>query len=222
MQMLNDSTVSQEERILAAAKELFVKKGFEETSMGDIAAAAGITRPALHYYFRTKERLFQAVFGGILQSLAPGIEDILAQDDGIMEKLSRLVDIYLDTFLREPSLPLFVMMEIQRDARHLVETAVRLDFARYVEMIASYFTSEMDAGRIRRVPLYVIFYTFFGLLAYPFLTRDLLGVISAGAGRDFESVVRSWKPYIVFYLRNLLSTGSVGEKPAFLCASTGA
>lgn len=220
--MQNDSTVSHEERILAAAKELFVKKGFEETSMGDIAAAAGITRPALHYYFRTKERLFQAVFGGILQSLAPGIEDILARNDGVMEKLSRLVDIYLDTFLREPSLPLFVMMEMQRDARHLVDTAIRLDFARYVEKVAAYFTSEMDAGRIRRVPLYVVFYTFFGLLAYPFLTKDLLGVISSGAGRDFESVVRSWKPYIVFHLKNLLSTDSADGKPVFSCVSAGA
>ena len=199
-----DSTL-QERRIVEAAKSLFVLKGFDETSMCDIASAAGVTRPALHYYFRTKERMFHAVFGDILKSLAPSIEEILLQDTTAIEKLSRFVDIYLEKFIQEPSLPLFIMMEIHRDAAHLVDTASRLDIRQYVSRIASYLTSEMECGHIRKVPLYTIFYTFFGLLAYPFLTRNLAERVFFGPPDDFEAVIRSWKPYVMKQLETLLS-----------------
>ena len=48
-----------EQNVIACAHRLFIEKGYVNTSMSDIAAAVGITRPALHYYFRTKERLFR-------------------------------------------------------------------------------------------------------------------------------------------------------------------
>lgn len=50
-----------EYQIIETAKQLFIEKGFVETSMSDIAAKVGINRPTLHYYFRTKDRMFQAV-----------------------------------------------------------------------------------------------------------------------------------------------------------------
>lgn len=46
-----------EKKIIEAAKELFIENGFAETSMSDIAAKVGINRPALHYYFRTKDKM---------------------------------------------------------------------------------------------------------------------------------------------------------------------
>ena len=66
-----------EKKIIEAAKELFIENGFAETSMSDIAAKVGINRPALHYYFRTKDKMFQAVFGNIILSFIPKIHDII-------------------------------------------------------------------------------------------------------------------------------------------------
>ena len=65
-----------EKKIIEAAKELFIENGFAETSMSDIAAKVGINRPALHYYFRTKDKMFQAVFGNIILSFIPKIHEI--------------------------------------------------------------------------------------------------------------------------------------------------
>ena len=48
-------------RILQAAKELFVEQGFHSTSMSQIAEKSGITQSMLHYYFGSKQGLFQAV-----------------------------------------------------------------------------------------------------------------------------------------------------------------
>ena len=63
-----------EHKIIEAAKATFLKKGYKDTNMAEIAAEVGLTRPAMHYYFRTKERLFQAVFGDILMSFIPQIK----------------------------------------------------------------------------------------------------------------------------------------------------
>ena len=52
-----------EPRIIEAAKRVFVRKGYEAATMSDVAAEVGIGRTALHYYYRTKEILFDAIFG---------------------------------------------------------------------------------------------------------------------------------------------------------------
>ena len=74
-----------EKKIIEAAKELFIENGFAETSMSDIAAKVGINRPALHYYFRTKDKMFQAVFGNIILSFIPKIHDIIIQQTCLRE-----------------------------------------------------------------------------------------------------------------------------------------
>ena len=56
-----------EQQIIKTAQQLFIEKGFVETSMSDIAATVGINRPTLHYYFRTKDKMFKAVFGSIIE-----------------------------------------------------------------------------------------------------------------------------------------------------------
>lgn len=49
-----------EQQIIKTAQQLFIEKGFVETSMSDIAATVGINRPTLHYYFRTKDKNVQS------------------------------------------------------------------------------------------------------------------------------------------------------------------
>ncbi|WP_347394970.1 TetR/AcrR family transcriptional regulator, partial [Parabacteroides leei] len=64
--MSKEEAITMESRILEAAKQVFVTKGYEATKMGDVAAKAGIGRTALHYYYRTKEMLFDAIFDQLM------------------------------------------------------------------------------------------------------------------------------------------------------------
>ncbi|MCD8079789.1 MAG: TetR/AcrR family transcriptional regulator [Bacteroides sp.] len=50
------SVQTPEEKIIEVARRLFVENGYQKTHMSAIAAAAGINRPTLHYYYRTKEK----------------------------------------------------------------------------------------------------------------------------------------------------------------------
>ena len=116
-----------EKKIIEAAKELFIENGFAETSMSDIAAKVGINRPALHYYFRTKDKMFQAVFGNIILSFIPKIHDIIIQQDKpVSESIGEIVDAYYKVFTENPCLPLFMVREMHRDMNHLSDTIKEL------------------------------------------------------------------------------------------------
>ena len=87
-----------EYQIIETAKQLFIEKGFVETSMSDIAAKVGINRPTLHYYFRTKDRMFQAVFGSIVMSLLPKVQEIIQQELPFIDRVSLILDKYITLF----------------------------------------------------------------------------------------------------------------------------
>lgn len=196
---------SLESNIIEAARCLFMENGYAETSMCDIAAKVGIKRPVLHYYFRTKDKMFQAVFGTIAQSMVPTVEDILFQKGmSFEERARRLVDAYYNMFLQNPSLPLFIVREINRDAGHLIEAVLSSPVKPYMENLALLLKEGQEEGMLRPIPLNMVFYTFYGLLIFPFLTRNFSGCLAGDDGKPFESIIEEWKPYVVSQIVDLL------------------
>ena len=194
-----------EQQIIKTAQQLFIEKGFVETSMSDIAAKVGINRPGLHYYFRTKERMFQAVFGEIVLFLLPKIQDIVLQKDKpVTERVGGVIDAYFEVFSENPRLPLFVMRESNRDVNHLINTLADLRLERNFLEIARSLQDEMDSGRLKPVPLRFVFFTFYSLLIMPFVMKDLCASLFLEKGESFEEMFARWKPYIVMQMDNLL------------------
>ena len=194
-----------ETKIIEVAKQQFIENGFAETSMSDIAAKVGINRPGLHYYFRTKERMFQAVFGEIVLFLLPKIQDIVLQKDKpVTERVGGVIDAYFEVFSENPRLPLFVMRESNRDVSHLINTLADLRLERNFLEIARSLQDEMDSGRLKPVPLRFVFFTFYSLLIMPFVMKDLCASLFLEKGESFEEMFARWKPYIVMQMDNLL------------------
>lgn len=96
-----------EPRIIEAAKRVFVRKGYEAATMSDVAAEVGIGRTALHYYYRTKEILFDAIFGQLLSSLLPNIDRVLDEKSTMLEKMPVIVDLYMGNCSCEPDVSEF-------------------------------------------------------------------------------------------------------------------
>jgi len=188
-----------EKKIVEAAKELFIENGFAETSMSDIAAKVGINRPVLHYYFRTKDKMFQAVFGNIILSFIPRIHDIIIQQDKpVSESIGEIVDAYYKVFTENPCLPLFMVREMHRDMDHLSTTFTHS---------RSVLQEEMNGGRLKTVPLPFVFYTFYSALTVPFLTKNLSASFFLEKEDTFEDILVQWKPYIVRQMEALLVVG---------------
>ncbi|MGO1671886.1 MAG: TetR/AcrR family transcriptional regulator [Sphingobacterium sp.] len=103
-----------EERIIDAARQVFIQKGYSATRTRDIADKAGINLALLNYYFRSKEKLFQLIMEEKMQLLFSVIFPV-ANDEHLTldEKLRLLIENYIDMLLENPDLPLFVIGEIK-------------------------------------------------------------------------------------------------------------
>ena len=98
-----------ENQILIAAREVFISKGFEGARMQEIADHAGINKALLHYYFRSKDKLFEAVFSEVAGNLFPAMAQIFIAELGVKEKITFLVKIYLKGISENPFIPAFVL-----------------------------------------------------------------------------------------------------------------
>ena len=200
-----------ETKIIRTAQQLFLEKGFVETSMSDIAATVGINRPTLHYYFRTKDKMFRAVFRNIVSAIIPEVQDIvLQQESPIQERISKVTDAYFRIFTAQPSLPFFLMREMQRDANLLLATISELAQELHLKKIVRSLQKEMESGKLKAVPLPFVFYTFYSLLTFPFLSKPVSAQLILQKGESFDQLLKQWKPYILMHMTNLLSAEKTG------------
>lgn len=110
-----------EERILESARQIFQAKGLQGARMQEIADKAGINKAMLHYYYRSKELLFEAVFEEAANRIFPKIVEFLNTDYPLFEKIERFVDYYLTTLLENKYMPAFVLNELNQNPERLVK-----------------------------------------------------------------------------------------------------
>ncbi|MFN8354269.1 MAG: TetR/AcrR family transcriptional regulator [Spirosomataceae bacterium] len=97
------------EKILVAAEKVFHAHGFKGTRTSLIAEEAGISRTMLHYYYSTKEALFQAVLTHTLNAVFTHIKRVLEPDMSLEALVNHLVDVVADLLEEKPGLPSFIV-----------------------------------------------------------------------------------------------------------------
>lgn len=101
-----------EKKIIQAAKEVFIEKGLQGARMQEIADRAGINKALLHYYFRSKDKMFDAVFQDIIHGLIPEFSKMVSPDMPVFELMRNFVEFYNKFFTENPFLPQFFFHEI--------------------------------------------------------------------------------------------------------------
>lgn len=194
-----------ENKIIDAARSVFIEKGYAETSMSEIAARVGINRPALHYYFRTKEKMFQAVFGSIVSSVVPKVFDALThKEKSISQRVEGIIDAYYALFLENPQLPMFMLRELNRDSDLLINTIQQFNVMDTVHNALASVQEEMNEGKLKKVSLQFTFYNFYSLLIFPFLTKDISTKVFRNDDKAFRAMLVEWKQNIIAQMQNLL------------------
>lgn len=194
-----------ENKIIEAARTVFIERGYAETSMSEIATKAGINRPVLHYYFRTKDKMFQAVFGSIVSSVIPQVLDaIMQREKSIAERIECIINAYYSLFESTPYLPLFMLRELNRDPELLIKTIMGLNITETMRKAITSLQEEMEEGKLKKVPLQFIFFNFYSLLTFPFLTIDISRKIFDNNEESFRKSLDEWKKNIIFQMENLL------------------
>ncbi|MEN8116079.1 MAG: TetR/AcrR family transcriptional regulator [Bacteroidota bacterium] len=161
-----------ENKILDAAQTVFIQKGMDGARMQEIANEAGINKALLHYYFRTKQKLFEAIFQMLFSQVFPNIETLVLSDLPIKEKLGTFIEKYIDLLLKNPFLPTFILKEINRDPEFLASVIKSQGIK--PEQIFEMLEKEMDAGKIRRMDPREIMVNMLGLSVFPFAAKPLM------------------------------------------------
>lgn len=189
-----------EEKIIAAAKELFTRKGYEQTSMSDIAMHVGINRPTLHYYFRTKEKMFMAVAGSIISAVIPKAQSVISSEIPFIEKLSQIIDYYLHTYLENPNLIFFIFNESRRDFE-LIKKIIQDELKDYIYSFIQLVKAEQQKGIIQDVPLAYITGFLLSQVTFPFIAKPILMNTICQSEDDFEHYINEWKTQIITNFR---------------------
>ena len=164
-----------EEKILNAAQNVFIKKGMDGARMQEIANEAGINKALLHYYFRTKEKLFNAIFKKVLGKILPNIMEMVHSDLPIEVKMGIFIENYIDLLIKNPFLPTFILKEMNRDP-DFIATVIKGNGIQ-PDKIFAMFEKEMDAGKIRRMDPRDLMVNILGLSIFPIAAKPLMTIL---------------------------------------------
>ena len=106
-----------EQSILKVAEQLFLDKGFNRTSTTEIARVVGCNQTLIHYYFRTKENLFNRIFEKKLEQIIPQLFELSQQKVSFLERIRQVIEIHFSILQQNPKLPRMILNELGTDPK---------------------------------------------------------------------------------------------------------
>ena len=104
-----------EEAILEVAEKLFLEKGFAMTSTTEIAKEVGCNQALVHYYFRTKDNLFNVIFEQKFKTFFQGVFEMKTMGNlSFQEKLRHIIETHFDLLRKNPKMPALILNELSR------------------------------------------------------------------------------------------------------------
>jgi AcrR family transcriptional regulator len=200
-----------ERRILDAARTVFIRRGTAGARMQEIAEEASVNQALLHYYFRSKERLGEAVFTEIAGRMFPAIIGILGGDFTIDEKIDRVVETYLDIMSRSPFLPGYILSElhhhperIPRLIGNVAGTSLSSALAPALDKLDRQLASEARKGRIRRISAQQFVVNLLSLCVFPFAARPMFRAAFDLDDEGFTRMIATRRKELPQFIRNAL------------------
>jgi TetR/AcrR family transcriptional regulator len=164
-----------EERIYEAARKVFIQKGMDGARMQEIADEAGMNKALLHYYFRSKENLFKAVFKDIFSKFFDKVRDALSSDVPLKEKLYVFIDNWIDMIQTNPYVPQFIINEINRDPK-VLKTLMFENGIGPQKILELFANNKKDYDASSVDPRHTLI-SILGMLIFPFAARPLMQMI---------------------------------------------
>lgn len=189
--MLINQTKDMEKTILEAATKLFLEKGFASTSTTEIAKEVGCNQALVHYYFRTKERLFEAVFAEKFQKFATNILEINKGDLSFEEKLRLKVESHFDMLLDNPKLPMLIAYEMNTNPDRL--TSMKEKLGDLPSIVFANFQTELDTefekGNIRKIMVLDLIFNILALNLSVFIIGPIMKSFAGLSDEEFKILI---------------------------------
>jgi len=171
--MTKTKDTTTEAAILNAAKSIFQRKGMDGARMQEIANEAGINKALLHYYYRSKQLLFEAVFKNAFKLLAPQLNKVLNSDDSLNDKIKNFTKNYISFTIKHPYLPNFIINELNRNPEFVQKLTSEKHFPT-ITKFKQQVTENVENGIIKPIKAEQLLIHILALNIFPFIASPLL------------------------------------------------
>jgi TetR/AcrR family transcriptional regulator len=191
---MSSITSEPEQKILDAAKKVFEEYGYNGARMQLIADEAGISKASLHYYFRSKENLFERIFDETMSDFMLLVSTWNNVTEDWELKLRKFI-IEFFTFLRTNSL-LFILREVNRNPELLNRKKPKKNRAGFI----TYFENLKASGVIKDINVPLIYIFMHSLCSYPLLNRTLFKKTTCMNDGDFDAFMDEYPVHVADFL----------------------
>ncbi len=190
---------STEQKIFDAAHEIFTQKGMDGAKMQEIADKAGINKALLHYYYRSKEKLYKAVVKAVMAKALPTVRQVIESELPLEEKITRFIDFYIGLISKNTFIPLFIISEINKHPDHFFENVMPKQLPQ-PEIFFRQVQEEVAAGRIRPVdPRHLIIHII-SLCIFPFLGKPLMRMLLGLSPEEMKKLLDQRKQEVTSFV----------------------
>lgn len=201
-----DQQKDTEQKIMDAAKEVFQQKGMTGARMQEIADKAGINKALLHYYYRTKEKLFDKVFEIAFSIFIPRMQEIMLSEKPVFEKIEFFIENYMDLLTKHPYIPIFVINELNRNPQILVnifEKNIDIKENKLFEKIDAQIQAEVQKGIIKPIDTRNLMMNVIGLIVFPIAARPIIqGIMFDNDKKQYDTFLKQRKDFVKDFIIN--------------------
>jgi len=207
-----------EEKIFESATDVFIEKGMDGARMQDIADHAGINKSLLHYYYRTKERLFNAVFEKIAGQMFKRFTPVFDENLSIEEKIRFFFSEHITFMQKNPRLPAFFLNELNRNPARIKKLLQRIDIKNLWTTLEAQHKEEFEKYNITKENIPQLMTSIAAMSVFPFVGKAIISVFMEKMGYDFDVYIEKRKEYAADFIikaiknHDIMLDGYAGRK----------
>jgi AcrR family transcriptional regulator len=167
--------------------------------MQEIADKAGINKALLHYYYKSKERMFQIILERALNLLMPKVVAAFKNDYDLFTSIEKFVSAYIDTLIKHPHLPGFVLHELSSNPNHIV-SMIKLGGVD-AGNLRKKIQVEIDKGTIESCDPNQLILNILSLCIFPFVAKPIfIGLILDGDQQKYKQMIETRKKEVSIFI----------------------
>jgi len=203
---MEEKDINTKQLIMQAAEKEFLNKGYAGAKMTEIAKQAGVNHAMLHYYFKSKENLFNIVFIQKVRLLANSFSSTFDRKVPLFEKIKLGIEAHFDIMARNPTLPFFVYSEIiTNEARKKIFIrTLTPNVSKILDELGELMEPEVKKGTIHDISPLNLLINIISLNIFPFLANPFLNTLAQNRGFNYEDILKERKENNVQVILNSL------------------
>ncbi len=206
---MSEKDQNTEAQILNAARNVFIRKGYHGARMQEIANEAGMNKALVHYYFRSKEKLFRQIFMDVFARFFPAIGNVLTNEEmPVMKKIEFFVHSYIDLLAENSFIASFIIMEINRDPEETLNLMQEITGDMRGQYFAGFKASldkAIENEEVAPVDFRQLIINTISMCVFPFIGRPLVQFMMFNNDNDaFEAFLENRKHEVVQFINAAL------------------